>query len=104
MSAATSENTRKAYRSAIKQFEKWGGRLPADHHTVIGNLLAKATECSVRTLDLHITAIGQWHRYQGMPNPVDTPTVRKAVEGIRRSHGKPKTVVPEMIDIGVHLR
>lgn len=28
--AATSDNTRKTYRSAIRQFEKWGGRLPTD--------------------------------------------------------------------------
>ena len=26
LQAATSDNTRKAYRSAIRQFEKWGGR------------------------------------------------------------------------------
>jgi hypothetical protein len=30
LQAAMSDNTRKAYRSAIRQFEKWGGRLPSD--------------------------------------------------------------------------
>jgi len=90
LSAATSENTRKAYRSAITQFEKWGGRLPTDQHTVIKYLLAKAQASSVRTLNLHLTAISQWHRYQGLANPVDQPIVRKTMEGIRRSHGKPK--------------
>lgn len=90
LSAATSENTRKTYRSAIMQFEKWGGRLPTDQQTVIRYLLAKAPVCSVRTLDLHLTAISQWHRYQGVSNPVDIPTVRKTMEGIRRAHGKPK--------------
>tara|TARA_Y100001960_G_scaffold238467_1_gene251474 strand:+ start:62 stop:235 length:174 start_codon:yes stop_codon:yes gene_type:complete len=34
LQAATSDNTRKAYRSAIRQFEKWGGRLPSDRDTV----------------------------------------------------------------------
>lgn len=90
LSAATAENTRKAYRSAIKQFEKWGGRLPTNQHIVIKYLLDKAELSSVRTLDLHLTAISQWHRYQGVANPVDTPIVRKTMEGIRRSHGKPK--------------
>ena len=88
--AATSDNTRKAYRSAIRQFEKWGGRLPTDQNTVIRYLLAKAEVLNARTLDLHLTAISQWHRYQGLRNPVDEPIVRKAMEGIRRSHGRPK--------------
>lgn len=88
--AATSDNTRKAYRSAIRQFEKWGGRLPTDQHTVIRYLLAKAEVLNARSLDLHLTAIAQWHRYQGLRNPVDEPVVRKTMEGIRRSHGTPK--------------
>ncbi len=88
--AATSDNTRKAYRSAIRQFEKWGGRLPTDQQTVIRYLLAKAEVLNARTLDLHLTAIAQWHRYQGFRNPIDEPIVRKAMEGIRRSHGRPK--------------
>ncbi|WP_041354974.1 hypothetical protein [Nitrosococcus halophilus] len=32
--AATAENTRRAYRSAIRHFERWGGRLPAEAPTV----------------------------------------------------------------------
>ena len=39
LQAATSDNTRKAYRSAIRQFEKWGGRLPTDRDTVVRYLL-----------------------------------------------------------------
>jgi integrase len=88
--AATSDNTRRAYRSAIRQFEKWGGRLPTDQHTVIRYILAKAEVLNSRTLDLHLTAIAQWHSYQGIRNPVCEPIVRKAMEGIRRSHGRPK--------------
>lgn len=88
--AATSDNTRKAYRSAIRQFEKWGGRLPTDQNTLIRYLLTKVEKVNARTLDLHLTAIAQWHRYQGLHNPVDQPQVRKTMEGIRRSHGQPK--------------
>ncbi|MBK8971907.1 MAG: tyrosine-type recombinase/integrase [Hahellaceae bacterium] len=62
LQAATSENTRKAYRSAIRQFEKWGGRLPTDRDTVVRYLLARADSLSVRTLDLHLTAVSQWQR------------------------------------------
>ncbi|MEI8647127.1 hypothetical protein P4S73_02955 [Paraglaciecola sp. Hal342] len=42
LQAATSDNTRKAYQSAIRQFEKWGGRLPTDRDTVVRYLLARA--------------------------------------------------------------
>ncbi len=90
LQAATSDNTRKAYRSAIRQFEKWGGRLPTDQDTVVRYLLARAESLNSRTLDLHLTAIGQWHHYQGTVDPVKDPLVRKTMEGIRRTHGQPK--------------
>lgn len=90
LQAATSDNTRKAYRSAIRQFEKWGGRLPTDRDTVVRYLLARAESLNSRTLDLHLTAIGQWHHYQGIVDPVKDPLVRKTMEGIRRTHGQPK--------------
>ena len=90
LQAATADNTRKAYRSAIRQFEKWGGRLPTTAQIIVNYLLEKATELNPRTLDLHLTALGQWHRFQGMNNPVQEPVVLKTMEGIRRVHGKPR--------------
>lgn len=90
LQAATSVNTRKAYRSALRQFEKWGGRLPSDRETIVRYILAKATSHNVRTLGLHLTAISQWHLYQGVLDPVRDPLVRKTMDGIRHLHGKPK--------------
>lgn len=90
LQAATSDNTRKAYRSAIRQFEKWGGRLPSDRDTVMHYLLARAESLNPRTLDLHLTAISQWHHYQGLIDPVSDPLIRKTMDGIRRTHGQPK--------------
>jgi integrase len=90
LQAATSDNTRKAYRSAIRQFEKWGGRLPSDRDTVVRYLLARAESLNPRTLDLHLTAISQWHHYQGLIDPVSDPLVRKTMEGARRTQGQPK--------------
>ncbi|MAZ66002.1 MAG: integrase [Kangiellaceae bacterium] len=90
LQAAMSDNTRKAYRSAIRQFEKWGGRLPSDRDTVVHYLLARAKSLNPRTLDLHLTAISQWHHYQGLIDPVSDPLVRKTMEGVRRTQGQPK--------------
>jgi integrase len=90
LQAATSDNTRKAYRSAIRQFEKWGGRLPTDRDMIVRYLLARAEVLNPRTLDLHLTAISQWHHTQGLRDPVHDPLVRKTMDGIRRTHGQPK--------------
>lgn len=90
LNSATAENTRTTYRSAIRQFERWGGKLPTDRDTVIRYLLDHAETRNVRTLDLHLTALSQWHRYQGFTDPTQDPTVRKTLNGMRRLHGKPK--------------
>lgn len=90
LNAATSDSTRRAYRSAIRQFEKWGGRLPTDSETLMQYLLNRAETLNPRTLELHLTAIGQWHRYQGIANPALEPLVQKTMNGIRRVHAKPK--------------
>lgn len=90
LNSATAENTRTTYRSAIRQFERWGGKLPTDRDTVIRYLLDHAETRNVRTLDLHLTALSQWHRYQGFADPTQDPTVRKTLNGMRRLHGKPR--------------
>ncbi|MFX5693470.1 integrase, partial [Acinetobacter baumannii] len=50
LAAATSENTRLTYRSAIRHFLAWGGILPADENAVIRYLLAHASSLNARTL------------------------------------------------------
>lgn len=42
LAAATSDNTRRAYRSAIRHFLAWGGVLPSDEPAMIRYLLAYA--------------------------------------------------------------
>ena len=91
ITAGTSDNTRKAYRSAIRQFEKWGGRLPTDSNVLVHYLIERAGHLNPRTLALHLTAISQWHHLQLIPDPARTPLVRKTMDGIRRTHGKPKS-------------
>ena len=90
LAAATSDNTRRTYRSAIRHFRAWGGALPADESTIIRYLMAYADSLNARTLALRLTALSQWHVYQGFADPASTPTVRKTLAGIARLHGKPK--------------
>ena len=88
--AATSDNTRRTYQSAIRHFEGWGGLLPATESMVIRYLLDHASHLNPRTLSLRLTALRQWHRLQKFPDPTDAPEVRKTLKGIERLHGKPK--------------
>ena len=94
--AATADNTRRAYRSAIRHFERWGGRLPTTCERLIDYLLAYADSLNPRTLAVRVTALSQWHQYQGFADPAGDPTVRKTLEGIRRTHGQPKRQAPAL--------
>lgn len=90
LSAATADNTRRAYQSAIRHFQSWGGLLPCEAPMVIRYLLTYAAELNVRTLALRLTALSKWHQFQGFADPTGNPDVRKTLRGIARIHGKPK--------------
>ena len=89
LAAATADNTRRAYRSALHHFFNWGGALPADEGMLLRYLLAHAETLNPRTLALRLTALSQWHLHQGFMDPAATPTVRKTLAGITRTHGRP---------------
>ncbi|BAW79644.1 integrase family protein [Candidatus Nitrosoglobus terrae] len=90
LEAATAENTRRAYQSAIRHFEQWGGYLPASANMVQAYLLAHAQTLNPRTLSLRLTALRHWHQLQGFPDPTASPQIRKTLQGIIRVHGRPK--------------
>lgn len=90
LQAATSENTRRTYRSAIRHFENWGGKLPTDRETLAHYLVDHAGVLNTRTLEVRLTALSQWHQFQGFSDPAKDPGVRKTLKGIRRTHGMPK--------------
>lgn len=90
LAAATADNTRRAYRSAIRHFYAWDGVLPCDTAMVTRYLLNYAPSLNPRTLALRLTALSQWHRFQNFPDPTDDPELRKMLRGIGRTHGKPK--------------
>ncbi|WP_254451688.1 tyrosine-type recombinase/integrase [Duganella vulcania] len=90
LAAATSDNTRRTYRSAIRHFLAWGGLLPCDQDAIVRYLLTYAPTLNPRTLALRLTALSQWHLHQGFPDPASTPNVRKTLVGIERTHGTPR--------------
>lgn len=88
--AATSDNTRKAYRSDIRHFEQWGGKLPTNPETIADYLQTYASSLNPRTLSRRLTALKHWHHYQGFTDPTQHPAIQKTMIGIARVHGKPK--------------
>ena len=90
LAAASSDNTRRAYRSAIHHFQNWGGLLPCDPSMVINYLLFHAETLNPRTLSVRVTALSQWHVFQGFSDPTAQADVRLTLRGIARSQGRPK--------------
>ncbi|GCB06637.1 site-specific integrase [Ralstonia sp. SET104] len=87
LEAATRDNTRRSYQSAIRHFEiKWGGFLPASADSVARYLAEHAQSLSVNTLRQRLAAIAQWHVSQGFPDPTRAPHVRKVLKGIQALH------------------
>lgn len=85
--AATRDNTRKSYQSAVRHFEvHWGGFLPATADSISRYLAEHAGSLSINTLRQRLAALGQWHINQGFPDPTKAPVVRKALRGIRALH------------------
>ncbi|MEJ2041957.1 MAG: site-specific integrase [Reinekea sp.] len=87
---ATADNTREAYRSDIRHFERWGGKLPTDTTTLVRYCEDHAETLKPRTLQRRIVAIRQFHKYLGFPDPTQHPLVSKTLRGIQNTHGQPK--------------
>lgn len=101
--AATRENTRRSYASAIRHFEEeWGGFLPATADSIARYLADHAATLAITTLKQRLAAIAQWHVEQGFPDPTKAPVVRKTLKGIRALHPtQERQAKPLQID---HLR
>lgn len=99
---ATAKNTRRAYQAAVRQFQAHGGLLPATEQSIADYITMRASVLNPRTLSLHLTALSHWHRYQELPDPTQSPHIRKLITGINRQHGQPKrkakALLPEHIE------
>ena len=88
--AATSNNTRLAYQADIRHFIAWGGFLPTSPDVVMCYLHDHANTLNTRTLTRRLTALRNWHQYQGFNDPTTQSAIRKTLVGIKNTHGKPK--------------
>lgn len=87
INAATRENTRKSYRSAIEHYEDvWGGFLPTTADSIARYLAHFAPTLAVSTLKQRLAALAAWHNDQGFPDPTKAPHVKKVLKGIAELH------------------
>lgn len=92
VSTARSECTQRAYRTSIKHFLNWGGRLPCYTQELLIYLLEHQKSHSSRTLRLRTWVIGQWHRWQNLDDPTEAADVNKVLSAIERIYGKPTRI------------
>lgn len=85
--ASLSDNSRRAYRSDLSHFLKWGGTIPASPEQVATYIAAHADLHAVATLSRRLVSIGKAHTAQCLPTPTDTELVKATLRGIRRTHG-----------------
>ncbi|CAJ0884688.1 MULTISPECIES: site-specific integrase [Ralstonia] len=91
LEAATRDNTRRSYQSAVRHFEvEWCGFLPASADSVARYLADQAQTLSINTLRQRLAALAQWHVTQGFPDPTRAPHVRKVLKGIQALHPVPE--------------
>ncbi len=87
LAAATRKNTQQSYALATRHFEEdFGGFLPATGDSVARYLAAYAGVLSNNTLRQRLSALANWHRRQGFPDPTRDEVVRQAFKGIRALH------------------
>ena len=90
LDAATRDNTRRSYASALRHFEvEWKGHLPATPDSVARYLATYAGQLAVSTLRHRLAALAAWHRDHGFVDPTRSALVRKVLKGIQTLHPAP---------------
>ena len=87
LAQSQAENTRKAYRSDLEQFEVWGGTVPASPEQVATYLAESASYLAVSTLKRRVAALAWAHKDKGVADPTKSELVKRVLKGIERHHG-----------------
>ena len=64
--------------------------MPTSTDVVMQYLHKHAKTLNTRTLTRRLTALRNWHQYQGFNDPTAHAAIRKTLVGIKNTHGKPK--------------
>jgi hypothetical protein len=84
---SVAENSRRAYVSDLREFERGGGSIPASPDTVAQYLAQNASRLSVATVVRRLASLSKAHEARGLPNPTRSVVVRATMRGIKRTYG-----------------
>ncbi len=85
--AARAQNTLRAYRLDLADFQAWGGTIPSAPETVAEYLAARAGDLKPSTLERRLAAIRFAHEVAGYESPTESALVKEVMRGIRRAKG-----------------
>lgn len=78
-----SANTKSAYKSGLKRFDKLGGTIPATPNQV-AEIVAQC-DYKPATLSVMLSAVAKAHKLAGHLNPCDSELVKSVLQGYRRA-------------------
>ena len=97
--ASQSVATKRAYSSDLRHFELNGGAIPTTVANLIEYLALFAETLSAATLERRLIAIHKAHIEKGLRSPTTDATVKRMMQGIRRTRGvKQRQVKPLVKD------
>ena len=97
IAASQSAATKRAYASDLKHFFANGGSVPASPTAVAEYLAQCAEKLSVATLERRVTAIHKAHLEKNLESPARSETVKRVMQGIRRTLGTKQRQVHPMV-------
>lgn len=97
LDASLSAETKRAYASDLRHFELYGGTVPTTVAKLVEYLASFAETLSAATLERRLIAIQKAHREIGLRSPTVDPTVKRMMQGIRRTRGVKQRQVKPMV-------
>ena len=97
IAASQSAATKRAYASDLKHFFASGGSVPATPAVLAEYLARCAEKLSVATLERRLTSIHKAHLEKSLKSPARSETVKRVMQGIRRTLGTKQRQVQPMV-------
>ena len=97
MDASQSAATKRAYACDLRHFELHGGTVPTTVRKLVEYLASFAETLSAATLERRLIAIHKAHTEIGLSSPTVDATVKRMMQGIRRTCGTHQRQVNPMV-------
>ena len=97
IAASQSAATKRAYASDLKHFFAHGGAIPSSPAALAEYLDKKKKKLSVATLERRLTSIHKAHLEKSLESPARSETVKRVMQGIRRTLGVKQRQVQPMV-------